>query len=130
VTGPIIETPKGAVFVGKSGKAKLEFNTNFQPRRQQSFSRAQRILDSEVLRGCEPYIPLLTGTLIKTGILGTDVGSGLVQWIAPYSKAQYYRPKKAGSQTGLLRGPFWFERWKHDHGKETVAKVEKIAGAS
>jgi hypothetical protein len=73
-------------------------------------------------------IPLLTGMLIKSGILGTDIGSGMVQWIAPYSKRQYYSSRKPGSQTGPLRGPKWFERAKQLHKREWIAGARKIAG--
>lgn len=125
---PEIKTPKGTISLDAKGKAKLEFNTSFQPRFQGQYTRAQKFLDSEILRGTEPYTPLLTGTLIKSGQLGTDIGSGLVQWITPYAKAQYYSPRLPGSQTGPLRGPFWFERWKEAKGQNTIEKTRLIAG--
>jgi hypothetical protein len=125
---PIIKTPRGQITVGANGKAQLVFNPNFAPKWTKQYSNAQRFVDSEVLRLSEPYTPLLTGTLIKTGILGTDVGSGLVQWIAPYAKSQYYSPRKAGSQTGTLRGPFWFARMKSTSGKDIIKGAKKIAG--
>ncbi len=78
MSGPVIETPRGKVVRTKTGKARLTWNTNFQPKWQVRYSRAQRFVDSEVLRTCEPMIPLLTGMLIKSGILGTDIGSGIV----------------------------------------------------
>ena len=128
MTAPVIKTPKGEIVVGANGKASLVWNTTFQPRKQKQYSAAQKFVDSEVLRLCEPYIPLLTGTLIKTGILGTDIGSGLVMWIAPYAKKQYYSPRKAGSQTGPLRGPFWFARMKATSGKDIIKSAKKLAG--
>jgi hypothetical protein len=78
-----IETPRGVVYHDENMKAVLEWNTNFQPKWQKRYSEAQKFVDSEVLRLCEPYTPLLTGMLIKSGTLGTDIGSGTVQWIAP-----------------------------------------------
>ena len=128
MTGPIIETPRGQIFQTKGGTAQLVWDANFRAKHQADYSQAQRFLDSEILRGCEIYIPLLTGTLIKTGILGTDIGSGEVQWIAPYAKAQYYSPRKAGSQTGPLRGPHWFSRWKAVSGRQVVAQARRLAG--
>jgi hypothetical protein len=128
MTAPIIVTPRGKVVQTKGGKAELKWNTNFQPRFQRQYTRSQKFVDSEVLRRCEPYVPLLTGTLIKTGILGTDIGSGTVQWIAPYAKAQYYSPRKPGSQTGALRGPQWFERMKAVDGLSIIAGARRIAG--
>lgn len=128
MAGPIIQTPRGRVYHDKNGKAVLEWNTRFQKKWQRRFSVAQKFVDSEVLRTCEPYTPLLTGMLIKSSILGTNIGSGLVQWIAPYSRRQYYSTRKPGSQTGPLRGPFWFERAKAVHKTQWIAGAKKLAG--
>lgn len=126
-----IETPKGKVVIGPNGKAELKFNPRFGPKWTRRYSQAQKFVDSEVLRYSEPFIPLRTGTMIKTGILGTDIGSGKVQWIAPYSNDQYYSGRKPGtSKTGPLRGRYWFERMKQIHGKKIVAGAKKIAGKS
>lgn len=124
---PVIETPRGKIIVTKNGKAKLTWNTNFRQKWMTRFSEAQKFVDSEVLRLCQPLTPLRTGMLIKSGILGTHVGSGLVQWIAPYAKAQYYRARKAGAQTGA-RGPYWFERMKATHSRKILEGARRIAG--
>jgi hypothetical protein len=110
MTQPDIQTPKGVIHIGPNGKAELVWNTNFKPRWTREFSKVQIFIDSEVLRYCEPYVPLKTGMLIMSGILGTQIGSGIVKYIAPYAKHQYYLSRKPGSQTGPLRGPFWFTR--------------------
>ena len=128
MTPPIIKTPRGTISTGPSGKAELVWNTNFQPKWQRQYSAAQKFVDSEVLRLSEPYTPLLTGMLIKSGELGTTIGSGMVQWIAPYAKAQYYSPRKPGSQTGPLRGPYWFERGKAVWGTRVISGARRIAG--
>jgi hypothetical protein len=128
MTAPIIETPRGKIITTKGGKASLTFNPNFQPKWQRHYSDAQKFCDSEVLRLVEPYVPLRTGMLIMSGILGTEVGSGTVQWIAPYARAQYYSPRKPGSQTGPLRGPAWFERWKQVGAQAVIAGARRIAG--
>lgn len=137
---PIIQTPRGSVVIGKNGKAELKFDTNFQPKWQKRYSEAQEFVDSEVLRVCEPYIPLLTSMLIKSGILGTEIGSGTVQWIAPYAKYQYYgkvmagKPKKATAKDltyhgGGMRGRFWFQRAMEIHRPQLIAKARRIAGS-
>lgn len=127
---PVIETPRGTIVVTANGKAKLTWNTNFKQKWMKRYSEAQKFVDSEVLRLCEPLIPLRTGMLKKSGILGTEVGSGLVQWIAPYAKAQYYSARKVGSQTGPQRGPYWFARFKNVHGKKVIENARRIAGGS
>jgi hypothetical protein len=127
MTAPIIETPRGNISI-QGGKAVLAFNPDFQPKWQGRYSKAQKFVDSEVLRRSEPYTPLLTSMLIKSGILGTDIGSGTVQWIAPYARYQYYLNRKTKSTTGALRGSFWFERMKKAHGRKIIAGARKIAG--
>ncbi len=116
------------MIITQNGEAKLEWNTNFQQKWQNQYSLAQKFVDSEVLRLSDKFIPLRTGMLIKSGILGTDVGSGTVQWIAPYAKVQYYSPRKPGSQTGELRGPLWFERMKAVHITTILMQARRLAG--
>lgn len=122
----VIKTPRGSVVVGPNGKAQLVWNTNVGPKWTRRFNKAQVFVDSEVLRLSEPYIPLLTGMLIKSGILGTEPGSGKVKWIAPYAKAQYYSKRKPGSMTGPLRGPYWFRRMKEVHWKKIVDGAKRL----
>lgn len=130
MTGHIqIETPRGAVFIGPNGKAELKFKPNFGAIQTRKYSRVQKYVDSEVLRQSEPFTPLLTSMLIKSGILGTDIGSGKVSWIAPYAKKQYYRGRRPGTQqAGPLRGRFWFERMKAIRGKGIISGAKKLAG--
>ena len=126
-----INQPRDVSINTPSGKAELKFNPRFAPKWTRRYSRAQMFVDSEVLRLSEPFTPLLTGTLVRTGILGTDVGSGKVQWIAPYSHDQYYRGRRPGeSKTGPLRGRYWFERMKQVWGARIIAGAKKIAGKS
>ncbi len=128
MTAPIIETPRGTIKQSKNGKAQLIWDSTFQQKWQGHFSKAQMFVDSEILRLSEPYIPLDTSMLIKSGILGTHIGSGTVKWIASYAKAQYYKAGKVGSQTGALRGAYWFERMKQVKGKRIIAGARRIAG--
>ena len=128
MTRPIIDTPRGTVMVMPNGKAELTFKTTFQPKYQKKFSAAQVFVDSEVLRVCEPYTPLLTSMLIKSGTLGTVPGEGVVSWIAPYSRKRYYTPRKSPSTTGPLRGPFWFDNAMAVWRTRILAGAQKLAG--
>jgi hypothetical protein len=123
-----IETPRGQVFIGTGGKAELTWNTGFGPTWNGRYSRAQAFVDSDILRLSEPFTPLQTGMLVKSGQLGTAVGSGEVKWIAPYARAQYYSPRAPGSETGPLRGPQWFERMKERYGATILAGARRLAG--
>lgn len=128
MTEPEIKTPRGKVTTNGKGMASLVWDSNFRPKWQKQYSRAQKFMDSEVLRLCEPLTPLRTGMLVKSGTLGTVVGSGKVSWIAPYAKAQYYSARKPGSETGPERGPYWFERMKVKHKRYLIQGARKIAG--
>jgi len=127
MAGPEIRTPRGRIYIDKNGnKAILEWNTDFQPFWQRKFTKAQVFVDSEFLRVCEPYTPLLTGMLIKSGTLGTTPGEGVVRWIAPYSRRQYYLKRKTASQTGPLRGSRWGHRAKEAHGQKILRGARHI----
>ena len=85
----------------------------------------QMFVDSEVLRRCSPRVPFQTGMLEKSGKLGTDVGSGEVDYIAPYAAMQYYgtadtRPYDAN------RGAHWFERTKVAEKEDILRGADKI----
>lgn len=124
-----IQQPRGKKISIPNGSAELAWNPRFVPKWTKRYSKAQQFVDGAVLHYSEPFTPLRTGTLIRTGILGTDVGSGKVQWIAPYARRQYYKGRSPGvSQTGPLRGRFWFERMKALFGKKILAGAKALAG--
>lgn len=115
-----ISTPRGRVITVKTksgvAKAQLEWDPGFGNEKSQEFSRAQMFVDSECLRYCDPLTPRDTGMLIKSGTLGTVIGSGSLQYLAPYARRQYYEHRGNGQ-----RGSLWFERMKIAH-KETIRK--------
>lgn len=149
---PVIQTPRGMVFHDKNMRAELIFYTDSftgvkrggpgsgwkgAQSWQGVFHAAQWFVDNEVLRLCDPFIPLKTSMLIKSGILGTELGSGVVSWIAPYAKYQYYGLVMAGTPRavtgkklvyhgGPLRGSFWFERMRQISGKKILKGAKKI----
>ena len=88
---------------------------------------AQKVIDSEVLRRSDKYVPFRTGFLKKSGILGTKIGSGEVIYNAPYADKNYYHNAgrgKQGTATGGLRGKFWFERMKADHLQDIIKAAQ------
>ena len=93
--------------------------------------RVQRFIDSEVLRQSEPYVPKLTGTLIKSGTIHTKIGTGEVVYKTPYGRRQYYENAgrgREGSSNGGRRGKFWFERMKANHLETILIGAAKLAG--
>jgi len=109
-----IETPRGWVKQTANGSAELKWNPDFAPKLNKGFSKAQVFIDSEVLRTSNKFAPKATSMLIKSGILGTEAGTGEVAWIAPYAWRQYHLVNRKTTQNiNPLGGPYWFERaWK------------------
>lgn len=111
----------------------VEFGADFPQRKDENFLQAQKIIDSEVVRLSDPYVPFRHGDLKKSGISGTVLGSGVIKYTAPYARAQYYNNAGHGEE-GVdaldgakgLRGKLWFERMKADHKDEILEKVSKI----
>ena len=70
-----------------------KFHINTQSclgRFNKKYSAAQKFLDSEVLRDSAPYVPMRTGNLMNSGVTGTVIGSGKIEYNAPYAKCMYY----------------------------------------
>lgn len=124
-----IITPRGQIVHtttrGGNVTAELIWNPNFASARTKGFSRAQVFVDSEVLRHCSALVPLQTGMLDKSGKLGTIIGSGLVQYIAPYAAAQYYNTATSRSYDAN-RGAQWFERMKVAYKKDILNGARKM----
>lgn len=88
-------------------------------------AKAQKLLDSEILRMMEPYTPIDTGMMIKSAIQGTVIGSGRIVYDSVYARRQYYE-NTGRLQLDKRRGRLWFERMKADR-KDVIQKI--IQGA-
>ena len=108
----------------------ITFDPNFSQNAEKNFDECQKYIDSEVLRLSDPYVPMQTGMLKKSGISGTVIGSGEVEYIAPYGRKQYYENagmgKEGMNRGGGLRGKEWFERMKADHKDEILEGLKKL----
>ena len=67
-----------------------EFQWNNRNRISGNIERAQKYLDSQVLKDTDKYVPMRTGILAKSGIIGTRIGSGEIEYSAPYARKVYY----------------------------------------
>lgn len=86
--------------------------------------KAQRKLDAQVLKDSNFYCPMDTGTLQKSAILNTVIGSGRIIWNTPYAVEQYYdRPNKSHDKNPNARMR-WFEVAKTKKMNEWVKLVE------
>lgn len=101
-------------------------------RNLQKGGKAQQYVDSEVLRCCDPYVPMDTSMLKKSGTTSTVIGSGMVHYSTVYARRNYYENRGRGNEgtaKGGLRGRLWFERMKPDHLPGILRGVKKIAGS-
>lgn len=98
----------------------ITFDPNFNQKTESNFDSCQKFIDSEVLRLSDPYVPVDSTMLKKSGISGTVIGSGVVKYTAPYAKRQYYTNRGNGR-----RGKMWFERMKADHKDEIIKKAKE-----
>lgn len=125
----------------------------------EEYGRTQKVIDAEVIRFCEPYVPFDKGVLTASASTATKVGSGEVRYQTPYARYQYYgevygpnipmtiggeqtfrsKPGQKKSPTGRelqynkevhpLAGSFWFERMKADHKKDILEEARQVSGA-
>lgn len=118
-----ITTPRGSITTVTNGDgtvtARLEWAPGFASRKAASFSKAQSFVDLECLRYMDPLTPRRTGMMIKSGTLGTVVGSGTIEYLAPYARRKYYEHKTKAR---------WFERMKASKKDAIMKGAEKLAG--
>lgn len=105
--------------------ATFRWHRDQEARFGRNFDAAQQQLDIEVLKDCEPYIPMDTGNLRDSGIRGTKPGSGKVEWDAIYARRQYYALPNKSRDVHPRATTHWFEaakavnlaKWRHMLGK-------------
>lgn len=103
-----------------AGRVSLVWSGGVSQRLNGVLKAKQRIIDSEVLRRCSPLIPLRTGSLERSGQVGTVIGSGEVKYTASYARKQYNT--KTSREYDHRRGGKWFERMK----VANKAQIEKL----
>ncbi len=118
----------------------LRFRNDFAARKTLAYQQAQRYVDNEVLRRCDPLTPRRKGDLIRSGVRATSIGSGLVQYNSPYARYQYYGKVMIGKAPKTVtnipltysgapnRGAKWFERMKVKDKKDILRGAGRIVG--
>ncbi len=100
---------------------KWDFKLNLKGVSPEKIHRTQMYIDSEILRRSDPLVPIKTGSLKRSGITGTRVGTGVIKYTAPYAKPQYFKGKSSGQ-----RGRLWVRRMWTSQGKDIVRNAKKI----
>ncbi len=97
----------------------------------QKGGKVQKFIDSECIRHMDKYTPFQTGFLKRSVILGSVIGSGILRYIATYSRNVYYNNAGRGIEgtaRGGLRGPKWWERMKTVCGNLILKNAAKLCG--
>ena len=87
--GVRIVTSRGTLLTNAHGDAVIEWSGGVR-RMERQYSSIQKFIDNTVVRYMNPYIPMRTGILAKSVILGSRMGSGELVFVAPYSRKVYY----------------------------------------
>ena len=107
----------------------LTWKTTFASEKSAMFSKTQQYVDSEVLRYSDPLTPMRTGNLIRSGKLGTKIGSGEVNYLASYSSRMYYGTHyNFSKEKHPQAGAKWFERMKAAHKDAILKGAKKLMG--
>lgn len=102
-----------------------KYGTILEKRGLDEGGRAQQALDNQILKDCDPYVPMLTGMMKDSGPIHTAIGSGIIIYWTPYARKQYYTNGGDG-----LRGKLWFERAKADHLSDWCGVVAEVSGGT
>ena len=84
-------------------------------------NKAQKYIDSEILRRSDPLVPFRTGSLKRSGITGTKIGTGVIEYTTPYAKKQYFKGRATGQ-----RGRYWVRRMWTSEKPDILGNAQKI----
>lgn len=98
--------PSDVTVTAGNVKTTLKWNPSFGSSKTAGFSKAQKFVDSEVLRRMDPLSPWRTGAMVRSATQGTAIGSGHIVYNSVYARRQYYEHKQRGR---------WFETMKSQH---------------
>ena len=87
----------------------------------------QKLIDSEIIRLADPYVPSDTTAIRKSVYLNTDIGSGKINYdiYGNVPGRNTWNDTTSQFQDRPMRGPFWVLRMWNDGGKEKVMLAVK-----
>ena len=101
----------GLTFNVKSTLKETGIKSDIESKIQQQ----QKYFDALVLQDSNFFCPIKTGTLQKSAIINSRIGSGELVWRTPYARRQYYEYSKPPYQPNPNACGKWFEaakaRW-------------------
>ena len=101
----------GLIFNVKTALNSAEIKADLEATTRQ----VQAPLDALILQDSNFFCPIKTGTLQKSAIINSRIGSGELVWRTPYARRQYYEYSKPPYQPNPNACGKWFEaakaRW-------------------
>ena len=91
-----IEQPKNV----NGALGQFKWDSSFAQNKAETFTLAQKYVDSECIRLMVQYTPMRNGMLYKSATLGTVIGNGEIRYNSPYARYQYYGKLMVSSITG------------------------------
>lgn len=77
---------------------------------KKAVEKAQVVLDEQVLKDSNFYIPKDTGELERSGVRSSVIGKGSIVWDTPYARRLYYNPQYNFSKDSNPNAQgLWFE---------------------
>lgn len=103
-------------MAGVSFNAKSAINeAEIKARTAGALKKAQAGLDAMIIADSNYFCPMKTGTLQKSALINSRIGSGIIRWVTPYARKQYYEYSKPPYQPNPNACGKWFEaakaRW-------------------
>lgn len=90
-----------------------------RPKIQSAAKAAQSILDQQVLKDSNMFIPIDTSNSRDSGVRSSRIGEGQLVWDTPYIRKIYYAVRMNFSRdVNPLAGPLWFERAQSAYGSQ------------
>ena len=101
----------GLTFNVKTALNSAEIKADLEAKARQ----VQAPLDAMILQDSNFFCPIKTGTLQKSAIINSRIGSGELVWRTPYARRLYYEYEKPAHQANPNACAKWFEaakaRW-------------------
>lgn len=120
-----IQIPADRTMKIGDSKVELRWDRSLGNYFNKGFTKAQMVVDSEVLRYMNPLTPMRSGNMIESSVRATAVGSGKIQYNAPYARRQYYENKGGSPLHPAARGR-WFETMKLQHKDDILKKAAEV----
>lgn len=108
-------------------KVKMEWSSKTVGRIKELSIRGQELLDSEVLKSSNVFIPMDSVELMRSSLRSTNFGSGRIIWDTPYARRLYYNPEYNFSKDKNVNAQgLWYEAAKSKDLKSWIKMIDEL----